>query len=326
MSIFSGVAQGPPKSGFRWVDAAVLGLEADWDYEEGVAIPSGAYPVLRRGRFLTPSDPRELESAPFYDALTDPEYGGLFKNFADLTPTEGEIVQFANRYGWLGDWRETAIPANVAKDLDLNLLQDKLVELDDPFISIQEEHGISAERLTGWRDQISLMRGLVALWEALRSGHSRDLSGSVYEDENGSIVYDYRRISSQDSEELSFSPIKVVPDESDLIRFGNLRSGDSAGAGWVALRKIINAQLSGGSAPNLSWRGADLLLTYRASGLKRVMWFQFALAVQGSKRYERCRHCKGFFEIGPSAGRRGKTYCSNACRTAAYRLRKEQTK
>ena len=55
-----------------------------------------------------------------------------------------------------------------------------------------------------------------------------------------------------------------------------------------------------------------------------AMWLQLAESIAGNKMHRSCVSCGWWFEIGPSTARKSKFYCSEACRSRAYRGRKEE--
>lgn len=54
-----------------------------------------------------------------------------------------------------------------------------------------------------------------------------------------------------------------------------------------------------------------------------AIWLQLARAVEGNKELRQCGGCGRWFELGPETARKSKNYCSTACRSRAYRGRKE---
>jgi hypothetical protein len=55
-----------------------------------------------------------------------------------------------------------------------------------------------------------------------------------------------------------------------------------------------------------------------------AMWLQFAQAVDGNTTFRRCAHCGTWFEISPNSGfRTNRAYCTDPCKSKAYRKRKE---
>jgi hypothetical protein len=64
-----------------------------------------------------------------------------------------------------------------------------------------------------------------------------------------------------------------------------------------------------------------LQLEFEPSNLLSAMWLQFALAITGNKTHRQCFACQTWFELSPEVTRSDRLFCSNACRTRAYRQR-----
>jgi hypothetical protein len=67
-----------------------------------------------------------------------------------------------------------------------------------------------------------------------------------------------------------------------------------------------------------------LALQVKPNSLLGALWIQFALAVAGNKKYRACATCRQWFELSPQIARTSKLFCSEACRSQAYRNRKEK--
>lgn len=52
-----------------------------------------------------------------------------------------------------------------------------------------------------------------------------------------------------------------------------------------------------------------------------AIWLQFEDAVSGNKEYRKCLECGTPFEVAFGVARDDKSYCSNSCRSKAYRER-----
>jgi hypothetical protein len=52
-----------------------------------------------------------------------------------------------------------------------------------------------------------------------------------------------------------------------------------------------------------------------------ALWLQVAQAIDGHKQFRRCEFCRSWFELAPDKARADKLYCSQACRSSAYRRR-----
>jgi len=52
------------------------------------------------------------------------------------------------------------------------------------------------------------------------------------------------------------------------------------------------------------------------------MWLQLARVVSGNKEFRQCAQCDRSFEVSPDVTRKSRIYCSERCRSQAYRSRK----
>ena len=59
------------------------------------------------------------------------------------------------------------------------------------------------------------------------------------------------------------------------------------------------------------------------SSLLGALWLQFALAIGGEKKYRECATCGMWLELSRAAFRTSRHYCSEGCRSRAYRGRME---
>lgn len=62
-------------------------------------------------------------------------------------------------------------------------------------------------------------------------------------------------------------------------------------------------------------------LVFEPPSLLTALWLQFASALTGNKAYHQCPVCQTWFELSPAVNRADRLFCSNACRTRAYRQR-----
>lgn len=73
--------------------------------------------------------------------------------------------------------------------------------------------------------------------------------------------------------------------------------------------------------PRLKYQPALHLQPYTLLG---AMWIQLALAISGNKELLQCPECCRWFEMTPDVTRSTRLYCSDACRSRAYRTRKNK--
>lgn len=60
------------------------------------------------------------------------------------------------------------------------------------------------------------------------------------------------------------------------------------------------------------------------TNLLGALWVQFGQAVAENKQFRSCAACGKWYEIAPPFNRKSRDYCEDACRSRAYRERKDQ--
>jgi hypothetical protein len=73
-------------------------------------------------------------------------------------------------------------------------------------------------------------------------------------------------------------------------------------------------------------RVAGFVLQIVPVNLVGSLWLQLAEAISGSKKHRACEACGIWFELSPEKNRTSRHYCSEHCRSRAYRSRKEQAR
>ena len=99
-----------------------------------------------------------------------------------------------------------------------------------------------------------------------------------------------------------------------------------SGPALHCMQSLINEHLHHRASPHLLWeQSRDRLGLYIVpEGLIGALWLQFARAVERDARFRQCAECTTWFEVAPGRGRTDKQFCSNACRTKAYRKRQAE--
>jgi hypothetical protein len=62
------------------------------------------------------------------------------------------------------------------------------------------------------------------------------------------------------------------------------------------------------------------------TNLLAALWWQLGRAVSEHKTFGSCAACGKPFEVAPPVNRKSRHYCSDACRSRAYRSRKEKAR
>jgi hypothetical protein len=282
------------KAGHRWLQTHAMdqGTDVRWHY-------------------LTPA--HSTGSARFLARRYHPlsAFSGLFRDFAATDPSLDAIKVFADRFGLLG-----------------GSLRKRIV-LHDEGRGGKRPMGFG-EHVDEWVHEILVMRLAVDLWESARRGDSDHLDRMISWDPEGT------RVMIDTHPELERGQVPQTPahvhraviaderlDPDILARFV---PGDAIGPALHCMQSLINEHLHHRASPRLLWeQSRDRLGLYIVpDGLIGAMWLQFARAVERDARFRKCPECGTWFEVAPGRGRTDKQFCSNACRTKAYRKRQAE--
>jgi hypothetical protein len=294
-----------PDGGFRWVQTKAMATQ-----QTSSRIPG--FNATRRHRFLTSGPMRGTETVRRYDPLTET---GLFREFAGTEPTPDAFLRFANRYGPLGETYLIGVP-----DLDGKPpkgQKDVIVMRGD---GLPIGHG---EPFEAWAYESMRMRQVLDLWDWYRAEDLTELQRHIIWDRTARVGY----VSHPDK-----PPVPPYIRTTDII--ADSRSSpellelfappDVSRPALFYIQRVVNDHLRGRVSPRLLWsrREGRPLLHLRPDNLIGALWLQFAQAIDGTKTYRQCPSCGIWFELSPELGvRRHRVYCSNACRTRAYRNR-----
>jgi hypothetical protein len=282
-----------PLAGYRWVEGVLPEFEAMPDGTEQVVGEEPEYflTIDTTGRRVGQRGDRE------YSPISDEP--ALFQTFAHLAPDLESILAFANKFGWLG----YSVPTQYAT-----------AEFDRVPCGDTSHH---------WINEIAKMQRLTDLWTDIQNNDRQRLNQAIRW-ENESAFFDNRPRPLRRSSQLSLWPPEqyvqhqIIPSETDVINKHN-----AAHTARIYLKQQINRAIDTRVSPRLVWQGSRLVLSFQTMGLRAALWLQFALAVQGDFPFDKCAECSTYFQVGRKTGRTDKKYCSDACRSAAYRKRKE---
>lgn len=253
------------------------------------------------------SDPvRGLGEMEQYNPLR--QYKCLFRNFAEAGLDSNDIVAFADRHGLLGFERETAdrenppIPGNM-------------------------------ESLSRWRGEIIAMRKALALWDMVQEEDSSGLSSCL-----SPIISWVEADTSGRTDKPLPEPGTACPDfEPEDLRWFRTHPeviewygvGDMSVPALMWVQAITNQHLEKRISPRILWedrRRRRWSLYFTPISLIGAIWLQFAQSVTQEKDYRRCRQCESWFEIDHYTARTNRYFCSNACRSKAYRMRQSKAR
>jgi hypothetical protein len=277
------------KEGFRWVEANELPPK---DLQQPIQ--------PQRTRWLTDLVPIGGSYLKWrYKPLE--KFPALFRTFADVPATEEGILAFANEYGSLG------IGHGIILDV----------------------HGPDNELLIGggeplktWVEQVHAMQRAIAVWDAFEAGDLSKLREVIRVDKQEQHI----RAIYLDKRERDVSGAVIFDSEHyDRGLSPFISPTDVFRPALFYVQQIINERLQPHTSTRLLYTPEQdrLRIHVVPTNLLGCLWLQFARAIDGNKHYRRCRECGRWFEISLDAYRTSKEFCSNACRSKAYRGRKK---
>jgi hypothetical protein len=281
-------------AGHRWVTSAQAAAGAD-------AAPSSVLAAV------VSADATGLTARRYFPLSEEP---ALFRAFAAVDPTPDGVLEFVDHYGSLTG----ALAAQAFTDPSQPGLL--LAPTRDTYASC--------------REQALAMRRAVALWDLCQR---RDVCGLARhvrwtEDAGGEAAIHY-------DSHPDFRPGQTLaaPGErtqaviaSPQVRpelLAQVSAGDVTLAASLYITQVINEHMKGWVTPRMAWDPKRLrtALQLFPDSLLGALWLQLAEAVGGDKAFRSCKECGRWFELTPQGARKSKFFCSNACRSKAYRDR-----
>lgn len=231
-------------------------------------------------------------------------------------------------------------------------------ELPDPPPAEHE-----SETITGWRIELAAMRMCIDLYDTLRSAgaeHALRWHFSAFGREvaDGEQVFMFDSVYPDSTQPLAswWTEIRLIdsggaaanPDDPGFHYAYQLRPYHTGEAlalyeirglevhqprdtvvdfARVMLAAVIDAHLSGRIETMLlqNPRTNGLVLYTMPNSLIGALWLQLAESIDGHKEFRQCESCRNWFELAPDKARADKLYCSQACRSRAYRRRSRET-
>ena len=276
------------KDGYRWIDT----FTADGKNE--------------KGKFLTDGYHVGASGFAIYRYMPLTLYSGLFRVFAEIEPTHEGIRVFADKFGLLG--------GNAGRIIDM------------PEPRPKEGHYIgNGEVQDVWRHEIFTMRQAVGLWDKARLGDVESLTQVIQWDDKGvryvspSELGQKARPDQPWIETLAW----IATDDYNPELLGRFRRNDVIEPALYYVQRVVNERLKGRASPRLLWDHdrPQLGLHMVPNSLAGALWLQFAHAIERNSDFRQCNECRIWFELSAQSGRSDKVYCSNACRSRAYRKR-----
>ncbi len=252
-------------------------------------------PVGEPERFLWRDDSGpEREYAPLDDEPT------LFHTFSEVTPTEEGVLDFANRYGWLGGpGTSILLPAT-----------------DDP----PNWTVARGESLTLWDQEIRALGMAQTIWTYADTGADHLLRDYIRWDGTDHVVLET---------DQTVIPRRYAVIASKLPQPKLLATFEPGDLIEPAKRFVIseaNERLSKHVHARLLHRPGDSRERFHQvpSNLLGAIWLQFALEVAGVTTIRACAMCRTYFAIEPP-GKKTRRFCGVGCRVANHR-RKQRPK
>jgi hypothetical protein len=283
-----------PGGGHRWIQAETVLPDDEGNRHVG--------PFLVEAETSTAESPRP-ETHP-----------ALFHLFAEVAPEQEGILAFADRHGTIvGARREIR-----------------------PLARSQATLGVP---LDAWRCDISAMQRLIALWGLIRRGDEAALAryfSQPTQAATGATVHFSSHPKAgkggassalgflREREEISFTDAE--PELAERVRQGDV---------LLPAQRYLQAQLAHfflhrevALRLDMGWddrrRRPRLVAEY--TSMDAAVWGQFASAVSEDRSFAQCRECATWFEVAPDAARTNRRFCSNSCRSKAYRERQDRAR
>lgn len=236
----------------------------------------------------------------------------LFHTFAalPLPLTEGAVIEFADAHGWLG--------------------------LHSSLFNSRGSSGamIHGERIEDWAYEIEQIRLCIGAWEAIRRQELDLLSryAAHLQSEANAVEHflEATGLAQMIPDGMGFAPFAFEP---NALRPAEQDLAESI---LIATIQRINSRLREHVSVSLlhdasSTSGAAMRVTPK--NLLGAVWLQLAQAVDGNKTYRACDACGDWFELAPDSmystrakgvGRSNRRYCSDRCKSLAYRRRRAE--
>jgi hypothetical protein len=248
----------------------------------------------------------------------------LFRRFAalefpdDVPACEENVRRFADQYGGLGVGFVVILPDN---------------------------EGRSGTDLATWYWEWFLMNMVLKVWDTLEASDNETLARWFPSTTN--TLYGVGMFTPDDlvpsivnlEPSIHFTSDDAAPQFRHLaVAHGtdptdHWRDYPSDPVHWATLhlRKWVNQQLEAHTSGRLQYEPfASDRRTLRTvlipNNLIGGIWLQFALAIEGTLRLERCEECGQWFPVKPKGNRANTRFCKDYCRVKASRRRNEKRK
>jgi hypothetical protein len=231
------------------------------------------------------------------------EHKCLFRVFAETGIAPGEILAFADSYGMMGFGRETAAAGG------------------SPVFNRMEP-------LASWRDELKAMRRALWIWDMVQDDDRKGLEAYLsplmrwVEADMATAGPREARVVARALPDVDQGELRWYRSHPESLAM--YRSGNLAAAALLSVQAIVNQRLERRISPRILWDDMHQngwSLYFVPNNLVGALWLQLSQSITQEKDYRRCRQCDKWFEIDHYTARTNRYFCSNACRSKAYRDR-----
>lgn len=240
-------------------------------------------------------------------------HSGLIQEFARLNVNQDDMLRFANHYGNLS-----------------NINSSKQTDTENPC---------SGESFQDWENEILSVRQVLELWQMASTKDYRNLNEYINWTRQGILISNIFNPMHQDN-----SATFVISTESaDLSNsgkitgnnlylpvtertFANFNKTDPRKPVLYLIQHIANFKIKDLIKPCLMLddHRNSLNIKMKPKSLLGALWLQCLMAIDQQKHFAMCCTCSSWFELPENVVRKGRKYCSDACKSKAYRQRKKQ--
>jgi len=284
------------EGGYQWQDGRVFspdnqtGLSAA-EREETRFLVANPMETPRHWRY------RPLEKNPT-----------LYREFANLEPTEEAYASFANQYG----------------DLGIGVFIDA-----SPTPDFEATFGAASDPFCRWRSAHAQIRAVVDVLNAIQAEDTTVLKQWFTVSKDGAKYHRKDPVTLE-----AFGWVTIAGELREYVwKWATKADSDAEGLlrvarGWA--QQQINEAIGGEKHPgtNCSARVVfdqdreHMTLRIVPETLIGAMWFQCARVLALNPLFRACKHCGKWFELSPDTRRKQAIYCSARCKVAAYRAKK----
>jgi hypothetical protein len=235
----------------------------------------------------------------------------LYREFVGLKETDRQaIAAFGDKYGLLG-------------------LDEPIVKPDGSKLSVPFAEGESWGK---WKQAIVDLRKASRLRDAI-ADRDRAYLRKHFTRCDDQLDPKKKRPRGPGWENTTGAPVWFLNDEfeRDVTDAGGNMADVYAAASLVLVR-WVNARLKEVVRSELACvvDTGEIDLIHKPKHLLSALWLHLAEAAAGCPEYRQCRQCKGWFDVAeknPNTGRKthsNQIYCTNACKSLAYRTRRDR--